>query len=60
MSLLLDLVGAGLAGLAAGLLMTLFEIPFWGKWGLEGVAEWQVNLVIVYGVLLRLLITISA
>jgi hypothetical protein len=46
-SLLLDLLGASLAGLAAGLLMTLFEIPFWRKWGLEGVAEWQVNTVMV-------------
>jgi hypothetical protein len=47
LSLLLDLGGASLAGLAAGLLMTLFELPFWRKWGLEGVAEWQVNTVMV-------------
>ena len=47
MSLSLGLVRAGLAGLAAGVLMTLFEIPFWKKWGLEGVAEWQVNAVMV-------------
>jgi hypothetical protein len=52
MSLLLDLVGASLAGLAAGLLMTMFEYPFWRKWGLEGVAEWQVNTVMV-SVLIR-------
>ena len=27
--------------------MTIFELPFWKKWGIEGVAEWQVNSVIV-------------
>jgi len=27
--------------------MTIFEIPFWRRWGIEGVAEWQVNAVIV-------------
>jgi uncharacterized protein YacL len=32
--------------------MTLFEIPFWRKGGMEGVAEWQVNSVIVW-VLIR-------
>lgn len=47
MSVLLDLLGAGPAGLSAGLLMTLFEYPFWKKWGLEAVAEWQVNTVMV-------------
>ena len=52
MPLLLRLVGASFAGLAAGLLMTLFEFPFWKKRGLEGMAEWQVNSVIV-SVLIR-------
>ena len=52
MPVLLELLGAGLAGLASGVIMTLFEIPFWKKWGLEGVAEWQVNTVIV-SVLIR-------
>ncbi|HEV2119901.1 MAG TPA: hypothetical protein VGS11_07355 [Candidatus Bathyarchaeia archaeon] len=52
MSPSLGLVGAGLAGLAAGVLMTLFEFAFWKKWGLEGVAEWQVNSVMV-SVLIR-------
>jgi len=32
--------------------MTSFEIPFWRRWGMEGVAEWQVNAVIV-SVLIR-------
>ena len=27
--------------------MTIVELPFWKKWGIEGVAEWQVNSVIV-------------
>jgi len=38
---------AAIAGLGAVILMTLFEFPFWKKWGLEGVAEWQMNSVIV-------------
>jgi hypothetical protein len=32
--------------------MTIFEFPFWRRWGMEGVAEWQVNAVIV-SVLIR-------
>jgi len=52
MSLLLALLGACLAGLQAAICMTLFEIPFWRRWGMEGVAEWQVNAVIV-SVLIR-------
>jgi hypothetical protein len=27
--------------------MTLFEFPFWKKWGMNGVAEWQSNRVII-------------
>jgi hypothetical protein len=27
--------------------MTLFEFPFWKRWGMEGVAEWQSNRVIL-------------
>jgi hypothetical protein len=27
--------------------MILFEFPFWMKWGMEGVAEWQTNWVIL-------------
>ena len=27
--------------------MTLFEFPFWRKWGMNGVAEWQTNWVIL-------------
>src|SRR2546425_6419901 len=38
---------AAIAGLGAVILMTLFEFPFWKKWGLESVAEWQMNSVIV-------------
>ena len=38
---------AAIAGFGAAILMTLFELPFWKKWGLEGVAEWQMNSVIV-------------
>ncbi len=26
--------------------MTLFEFPFWKKWGMRGAAEWQTNWVI--------------
>ncbi|HVH15242.1 MAG TPA: hypothetical protein VNA15_05930 [Candidatus Angelobacter sp.] len=32
--------------------MTIFELPFWTRWGMEGVAEWQVNAVIA-SVLIR-------
>ena len=49
---LLELLAASLGGLVAALCMTLVEIPFWKKWGMEGVAEWQVNSVIVW-VLIR-------
>lgn len=30
-------------GIAATLIMTLLEIPFWKKWGLQGVLEWHEN-----------------
>lgn len=52
MPLLLALLGACFAGLLAAICMTIFELPFWRKWGMEGVAEWQVNAVIV-SVLIR-------
>ena len=52
MLLLLSLLGACLAGLPAAICMTIFELPFWRRWGMEGVAEWQVNAVIV-SVLIR-------
>jgi len=42
-----EVLRAAMAGLGASLLMTLFEFPFWRKRGLEGVAEWQMNSVIV-------------
>src|SRR2546427_9187677 len=42
-----ELLGACLAGLVAAICMTIVEVPFWKKWGIEGVAEWQVNSVIV-------------
>src|SRR6266704_2121851 len=48
MSTLIEPLTASLAGLVAGIFMTLVEIPFWRKWGMEGVAEWQVNSVIVW------------
>jgi hypothetical protein len=52
MSALLELLAACLAGLVAAICMTQVEIPFWKKWGVERVAEWQVNSVIVW-VLIR-------
>lgn len=30
-------------GLVATLFMTIFEIPFWRKWGLKGILEWHEN-----------------
>jgi hypothetical protein len=35
-----------LAGLFSTLMMSLFELPFWRKWGLEGVLEWHENQVL--------------
>jgi len=52
MLLLLALLGACFAGLLASICMTIFELPFCGRWGMAGVAEWQVNAVIV-SVLIR-------
>ena len=34
------------SGLVAVLLMTLFEIPFWYRFGMKGVVQWQVNEII--------------
>jgi hypothetical protein len=47
MSLLLLLLSGCFAGLVAAVCMTIFELPFWRRWGMEGVAEWQVNATIV-------------
>ena len=44
--LILILLGAT-SGFISALCMTLFEVPFWKKWGIGGVAEWQVNSVMV-------------
>lgn len=38
---------AAIAGLVSGLCMTLFETPFWKKYGMGVVAEWQVNAAMV-------------
>jgi len=43
----LTLLGAAFAGLASAVFMTLFEFPFWKRWGMNGVAEWQANWVII-------------
>ena len=41
------LLGAAFAGLVGGVFMTMFEYPFWKAWGMNGVAEWQSNWVIL-------------
>ena len=41
------LLGAAFAGLVAAAVMTLLEFPFWKAWGMNGVAEWQTNWVII-------------
>ena|SRR5712664_460363 len=41
------LLGAAVAGLASTVFMTLFEFPFWKKSGMNGVAEWQTNWLII-------------
>ncbi len=45
--ILLNAVIAGLVGLGGVALMTLSEFPFYAKWGLQGVAEWQVISVMI-------------
>ena len=35
-----------LAGLFSTLVMSIFEFPFWRKWGLEGTLEWHENQVL--------------
>ena len=35
-----------LGGLFSTLVMSIFEFPFWRKWGLEGVLEWHENQVL--------------
>ena len=45
--LLLDLLVGSAIGFLGAAIMTIVEIPFWKKWGLEGVADWQVNAVMV-------------
>src|SRR5438552_15502816 len=47
LSFVFELLGACFIGLVAAICMTLVELPFWKIWGIEGVAEWQVNSVIV-------------
>lgn len=48
-----ELIGAIAAGLSAALLMTSSEFPFWRKWGMAGVGEWQVDSVIYSRILLH-------
>ncbi len=50
--IVLEFLGAALTGLASAALMTVSEFPFWVRWGIEGVGEWQVDTVI-YSALLR-------
>jgi hypothetical protein len=51
--ILSEVIGAAAAGLGAALLMTASEFPFWKKWGMVGVGEWQVDSVIFSKILLR-------
>lgn len=30
-------------GIGATIIMTIFEIPFWKRWGVEGILEWHEN-----------------
>jgi hypothetical protein len=47
LSLPTEIVFGSFDGLVATICMTLFEFPFWKKYGLGGVAEWQINIVMV-------------
>jgi hypothetical protein len=44
---LFDLIWAGMAGFVSAVVMTIIEYPFWKKWGMQGVGEWQVNWVMI-------------
>ncbi|HKW05922.1 MAG TPA: hypothetical protein VJN71_11525 [Nitrososphaerales archaeon] len=46
-SILNGIFFGAIAGFVSALCMTSFEVPLWKKWGMEGVAEWQVNSVMV-------------
>ena len=41
------LLGLAFAGLVSAAVMTLFEFPFWKRWGMNGVVEWQTNWIIL-------------
>ena len=44
---MLNLLTLGIFGsMVATTIMTLYEIPFWRKWGLTGVFEWHENQVL--------------
>jgi hypothetical protein len=45
--IIVDIFEAVAAGFLSTVCMTLFETPFWARWGMQGVAEWQVNAVMV-------------
>jgi hypothetical protein len=45
--LLPDVLGGGIAGFLSAIIMTLMEYPFWRRWGMELVVEWQVNWVML-------------
>lgn len=40
---LLELLESSAFGLLSAILMTIVETLFWRKWGMEGIAEWQIN-----------------
>ncbi len=40
---LISLIG----GFLSTILMTIFEFPFWKKWGLEGILEWHENQILI-------------
>jgi hypothetical protein len=43
----LDLLYASGFGFLGAILITLVGFPFWKKWGMEGITDWQVNSVMV-------------
>jgi hypothetical protein len=45
--ILLQILAGASAGLVSALCMVFFEVPFWKKCGMTGVAEWQVNSVML-------------
>ena len=51
------LINGFIAGLIATVIMTIFQIPIWKKWGTTSILEWQISY-LVSGIVLGFLLTL--